>query len=268
MLGLSLVLLAQIAELDGGVPPPAPPAGVGRHFAFTWDSEGPKRGETDVQLWATPRWGRPDDLAAVDVRAGVMQGLPRSWAAGVFVDATPSVAGPQQTPGIDGRLTLRLQTWRQLGEHFAFGSHLEAGAGLRGLSVALLVSADARWGPLRLGLNLDGATETAWSRADGTPFGDARLRQTAGLSYTLANGVSFGIELQNRLAWLHGGYAGDAFFIGPSLAFRGTRFWWSAALLPQVAAVKPEARRGVGDPLELTANERFTLRLSAGVISR
>lgn len=259
------------ATVDAGAPAPsftAPPAGVGRHFAFTWDAEGPKRGEADVQLWATPRWGRPDSLAAVDVRAGFVQGLPRNWAAGVFVDATPAISGVLETPDIDGRITVRLQNWQRLCPGFSFGSQAEVGAGLKGISASVLVAGEVWWGPLRLAINLDGATETAWSSSSGTLWGDARLRQTAGLSYTLVNGFSFGLELQNRLAWLKGGYAGDAFLFGPSVAYRGTRFWWSAALLPQVAAIKPEARRGVGDPLELTANERFTLRLSAGLISR
>ena len=268
-----LAAVDSLAAVDAGVPPPPPvmsvvaPPGVGRHFTFTWDSEGPRPGEADVQLWATPRWGRADGREAVDVRAGFVQGLPRRWAAGLFVDATPSMTGVQQTPGIDGRLTLRLQNWNRVGEHFAYGSQLEVGAGLKGLSATLLVSGDAWLGPVRLGVNLDGYTETPWPGSPGSTFGNATFRQTAGLSYTLANGFSFALELQNRLAWLNGRYEGDAFYFGPSIGYRGTRFWWSAALLPQVAALKPEHRRGLGDPLELVANERFSLRVSAGLIT-
>ncbi|MBL8954749.1 MAG: hypothetical protein JNK82_28485 [Myxococcaceae bacterium] len=265
---------ADAGTADAGAPPPPPvmsvvaPPGVGRHFAFTWDSEGPKPGEADVQLWATPRWGRADGREQVDVRAGFVQGLPRNWAAGVFIDATPSMTGVLQTPGIDGRLTLRLQNWNRAGQHFAYGSQVELGAGLKGLSAMVLVSGDAWLGPLRVGVNLDGFTETGWPGSSGAAFGDAVFRQTVGLSYTLANGFSFAVELQNRLAWLKGRYEGDAFYFGPSIAYRGRRFWWSAALLPQVAAVKPEHRRGVGDTLELVANERFTLRLSMGLLTQ
>ncbi len=264
---------AGLEGVDAGtLPPPSimtpPPPGVGRHFSITWDPEGPKAGDADVQLWVTPSWGRADGLTAIDLRAGVMLGLPSAWAAGVFVDATPTLTGALQEPGIDGRLTLRGQNWIRLCPGFSFGTQAELGAGLKGVSATVLLAADISYGPLRLGINVDGYTETPWSGESRLMFGDSRFRQTAGLSYSLVNGFSFALELQNRLAWVHGGYTGDAFFFGPSIAYRGTRFWVTAALLPQVAAMKPESRRGVGDPLELVANERFTVRLSMGLLSR
>jgi hypothetical protein len=260
-------LPAVVAAADAGTPQPQPER-VGRHFAFTWDSQGPAAGTADVQAWFTPRWGRPDGLFAVDVRAGFVQGLPRDWAAGIFLDATPSSTGVQQTPGIDGRVTLHLQNRGTLGRYVSYGSQAELGAGLHGFSLALLVAADAQLGPLRLAVNLDGYTETPWQRADEPEFGTARLRQTVGFSYTLSNGFSAGLELQNRLTWTKGAWSGDALLVGPSVAYRGSRFWWAVALLPQVAAIKAEAQRALADPLELTANERFTLRLSAGLNAR
>lgn len=264
--GVAVPPAAPGASADAGVAA-APEAGVGRHFAFTWDTKGPSAGEADVQLWLTPRWGRLDGFTAFDLRAGVLQGLPRDWAAGVFIDAFPSSRGVTQEPAIDARLTLHVQNRGTLGRHLAYGAQAEVGAGVNGFAVAALAALDADLGPVRIALNVDGFTQTAWSSRIADAFTTSRARQTLGFSYTLANGFSFGIEAQNRLSWVKGDYLGDAVLLGPAIAYRGTRFWWNISMLPQVAAHKPEAQRG-GDPLELIDNERFTLRLSGGVIAR
>src|SRR5262245_36536787 len=60
---------------DAGVAPAEIPAGVGRHFAFLWDAEITDGQASDVQLWVSPRWGRETTFDAVDLRAGVLQGL-------------------------------------------------------------------------------------------------------------------------------------------------------------------------------------------------
>ena len=257
---------------DGGVTPEAETEvaaadRVGRHFAFTWDTKGPNAGEADVQVWLTPRWGRLDGFTAFDLRAGVLQGLPRDWAAGVFIDAFPSSRGVTQEPSIDARLTLHVQNRGTLGRYLAYGAQAEVGAGVNGFAVAALAALDADLGPVRIALNADGFTQTAWSSRIADAFTTSRARQTLGFSYTLANGFSFGIEAQNRFSWVKGDSLGAAVLIGPAVAYRGARFWWTLSMLPQVAAHKPDAQRG-GDPLELVDNERFTLRLSAGVIAR
>lgn len=265
--GVPTVLPAD-AGVSVEVPDVAPEDRVGRHFAFTWDTRGPRLGEADVQLWLTPRWGRPEGFTAFDLRGGVLQGLPRDWAVGVFVDAFPGESGVTQQPTIDARVMLHVQNRVSLFDRVGLGAQAELGAGVNGVAASVLLAADADLGPIRLGLNLEGFTQSAWRGRTADAFGTARFRQTLGLSYTLANGLSFGIELQNRLSWLAGGYAGDAFLIGPALAYRGSRFWFAVSLLPQVAAIKIESMRGVGDPLELTDNERFTLRISLGVTAR
>jgi hypothetical protein len=262
---------AVLAGPDAGVRPQAAASladRVGRHFALTWDTRGPRPGESDVQAWLTPRWGRADDSTWVAVRAGVLQGLPRDFAAGVFIDAFPSTRGVNQDTSIDARLTLHVQNRGRLGDRVGYGSQAEIGAGVNGLAVWVLAALDADLGAVRIALNADAFTQTGWKSKPGDAFGTARVRQTLGLSYTLANGFSAGLEVQNRLAWLEGSYLGDALLIGPAVAYRGTRFWWTVSLLPQVAAVKPDPPRAGAEPLELVDGERFTLRVAAGVVAR
>ncbi|MBK7857646.1 MAG: hypothetical protein IPJ65_03250 [Archangiaceae bacterium] len=251
---------------DAGTPPPPvqPPPGVGRHFAFVWDAVGPAAGQSDVQLWVTPRYGRTDTYVAADVRAGVLQGLPHGFGLGFFVDATPTSTGVIQTPSVDARFTVRLQKGAKLAGPVNWGAHLELSAGERGFSFLGLLALDAQLRLFRIGLNLDAFSDAVFP--GGARLEKTRARQTLGLSYTLTDGVSLGLELQNRLTWNRSTYGGGAFLIGPSVSYRGRQFWFSIALLPQVAAMKAEAQRGVGDPLELTDNERFTVRLSLGVV--
>jgi hypothetical protein len=239
---------------------------VGRHFALVWDAVGPKAGQTDVQLWVTPRWGHVDPYLATDFRAGVLQGLAHGFALGLFVDASASSTGVMETPAVDGRLTVHLQKGGVLGGPVSWGLQAEVSGGATGLSVLGLVALDAQLQAVRVGFNAD-----AWTNAvfeGGARFDKTRARQTFGFSYTLGNGVSAGLELQNRLTWNQGTYGGDAFLIGPSVGYRGEVFWFSVAMLPQVAAMKAESQRGVGDPLELTDNERFTLRITLGVVPK
>jgi hypothetical protein len=270
LLAIALPAFAQSEEIDAGAPPPTDagepePAvesreGVGRHFGFLWDAEGPARGQTDVQLWATPRWGRPENFLALDVRAGALQGLPAGFSLGFFVDATLSSTGATQEPGIDGRLAVHLGKSFALGPA-RLGGRCEVSGGPNGISVLGVLAADAQLGAFRVGFNAD-----AWTDVPLTGGGKTRARQTLGLSYLLTNGVSAGLELQNRLSWRRSTYGGDAFLLGPSVGYRGERFWFSLVLLPQVAAVKAADQRGVGDPLELIDNERFSLRLALGLV--
>lgn len=243
---------------DAGTPAvvPEPVAQVGRHFAYTWDAVGPERGQTDVQLWLTTRWGRPESYLAADLRGGVLQGLGGGWALGFFVDATPSSTGVTEQAAIDGRLTAHLAAGVTFGPISA-GGHWELGLGPNGVTLSALLAADAQLGAVRIGLNADVFTDAKEL---------TRARQTLALSYTLSNGFCAGVELQNRLSWRGGRYGGDAFLIGPAVAYRGEHLWWSLTLLPQVAAVKAADKKGIGDPLELTDNERFSLRISLGVI--
>jgi hypothetical protein len=246
---------------DAGSAPPAPRSG--RHFAFLWDSEVPPTGASDVQLWLTPRWGRVENYTAIDLRGGVMQGICPGFAAGFFLDATPTATGVTQAQAIDARLTVLGHVRLQLGRLAGIAAQPQVSVGPQAVALALLLAADATLGPVRVGVNADLWHDIGFKRH---PEPNTRARQGVGLAYVLSNGFTAGIEASNHLTWHRGEFLGMAFLIGPAVGYRSERFWFAASLLPQVAAVKPEARRAVGDPLELTDNERMSLRLALGLL--
>lgn len=253
------------SPVDAGAPEVRPVAGNGRHFAFVWDAKGPAKGDTDVQAWVTPRWGRATSYMAVDLRIGVLQGFWNRFSLGAFIDATPTARGTTQEPSIDGKVTLLAHASTNIAGIVHLGGQVSGSAGLDAVAGKLLAIADADVGPVRLGLNADLWGEHRWS---GTNTANLRTSQSLGIGYILSNGFSVGLEMVNRLSWSEGTFNGMAFNIGPAVSYRTSSFWCAITLLPQVAAVKPDARRGIGDPLELFDNERFSLRVSLGILSR
>jgi hypothetical protein len=246
---------------------PPIPEGVGRHYSYVWDVASPPSGDADVQIWIGPKWGRPEVYSAVDARAGVLIGLPRGYAVGFFIDATPASTGYGEAISFEGRGTLHLQDGWRITKGLHWGSQVEVSSGPNAMSLWLMLGLQADIGPLHIGLNADGYLQSPWPEPN-LALDVTRLRQSLGLSYQLPNGFSIALELQNRLAWHKNDYVGEAFFIGPTVAYRGSTWWFNVSLFPQVAAMKADRYRGVGDPLELRDNVRFETRVALGVVAR
>jgi hypothetical protein len=126
-----------------------------------------------------------------------------------------------------------------------------------------MLGSDAQLGPVRLNLSVEISYDHHFT-ADGVP--PWHTKQLFGFMYGLANGFSFGLEMINRVSWDSGNFRGMAFYIGPSLSYRGRRFWLAASLAAQVAAVK-YAGDTSGVPLEVNDNELYWLRIAFGTVT-
>ncbi len=227
--GVSQSEAAFAFSLDGGLGSVEAPPGVAftplsanHHFSIVVDSEPTTAGRTDAQLWLTPRWDRVDPYTAVDLRAGMTQGLSQHFALGLYVDATPMATGVLEQASIDARATAMGHFGAKLNDVIGLGAEVTVSGGLNAVSFAVTGIADAQLGKLRLGLNLDGWTDARWND-DGSA--NSRFRQTLGLGYTLGNGFSISVEFQSRQSWRDSDYLGAAFLIGPSLGYRSQNFW-------------------------------------------
>jgi hypothetical protein len=237
---------------------------AGRHFSYLWDADVPALGTSQPQLWVNPHWGRVDQYTAVDLRAGMLQSVSRVAAVGFFVDASPKSIGTEENATIDARGTL---AWHNAARFFdkrlGLGDHVEVSVGPNGMLLLGLLMVDAQLGPVRLDMNGDVSWEHHWTDAAAP---NLRSQQLFGFMYGLNNGFSFGVEAMNRISWTNGTFDGMAFYFGPGLSYRGRRVWFTLAMLPQVAA-KKSASNTTGDPLELTDNERYSLKLIIGTVA-
>lgn len=230
-------------------------------FTLTGPTVAP--GVTEVVGATTPRFGRPNEFLRLENNFGFGYGFSAT------LEAQALIVIALESTGLDGRAAegggaARLR-WQPLdGQHDALGFGVTATVGV----TTTTVSAEARlsvekWvGALLLALN---ASLDYRVRNDALPGPELHLEQSGGLAYRLANGVTAGFEVRNRMGFEQGAYFGAAISMGPVLGWRGKSAWASLALLPQVAAVKAESEVGNGQALELRDNERVVMRLQAGV---
>lgn len=258
----SIVSLCFVSGLWAVAALPRSAVAAERPFAFTWDSRTLGPNGRELEAWVTPRLGRVAPYTRFESRVGYGQSLTGHLDAHVYLDVT-TIAEPSTTLSAVPALVAQTKvsvfdgTTDALGLAFV-GSVSFTLDRLSTQTIGLMLRAilDKQVGALRVALDL------------GATYSDRlRLEQNLGLGYRLgAGGWLVGLELSNRLGFAQG-FAGDAFFIGPALSYRGSAGWVALSFVPQVAAMKRASQVGLGDPLELIDHERFLMRLSFGVLA-
>ncbi len=234
-----------------------------RAFPLTWDSETRAAGTQEVQLESTERLFRRVETTAqgylaTDDSLLFVRGMTSSGELLAGVRTTIEAIGPQGH-AVDPRAVLGWHH-RLLSPRDVVGlSLLGRGAlGFDALELELRGALDRVHGPFVVGLNLAALHTFFWSGRTGA---DTRLEETVAARFRLKNGFSTGLEVLVRETFQQEAFEGTAVYVGPSLAFEGQRFWGSVGLYAQVAADKAPEDRHDSDPLEVSFNERFWIRL-------
>ncbi len=234
-----------------------------RAFPLTWDSETQAQGTQEVQLESTERlYRRVENTAqtylATDDSLLFVHGVTKSGELLAGVRTTIEAIGPQGH-AVDPRAVVGWHH-RLLSPRDVVGlSVLGRGAlGFDALELELRAAVDRVLGQFIVGLNLGALHTFFWNGRTGA---DTRLEESVAARFLLKNGFSTGVEVLVRETFQQDAFEGTAVFAGPSLAWVGQRFWASVGLYAQVAADKAPEDRGYADPLEVSFNERFWIRL-------
>lgn len=238
-------------------------AAAPRGFVLTWDSETQAAGTQELQTESTERLYRRVE--------NVQQGYLATDDSMLFVrgvtDSGELFAGVRTTIEVTGVSTVAVDPRAVVGWHHRLLSPrdlvglslLGRGAlGLDALELELRAAVDRVVGPVVVALNLGALHTFLWNGRAGA---DTRLEESVAARFTLKNGFSTGVEGLVRETFQREAFEGTAVYVGPALAFRTKRFWASAGIYAQVCADKAPEDRHSADPLEVSFNERFWIRL-------
>jgi hypothetical protein len=237
-----------------------PAAAAPRDFPFTWTSKTSAAGQSSLEAWATPRLVRTEDFFRLDTRVAWTHGVARTLESQLSLDL--DFERTDLTQGVDPKLTSlwRWTTWRE-GTPFAMAGLGRISLGLDQFEVEARLIADFRLDRVVLALNASAARTVFWNGRTGV---DTRLEENFAVKYVVSKGVTAGLELRAKSAWMAREYQGTAIYVGPALTFTVEKFWVTVGAFTQVAADKAKADRELAEPNELRDNERFVLRLTFG----
>lgn len=258
-MGAPLRSLALLVALSA-----APSLAAPRDHAFTWTSATTPEGESDFQVWSTPRLGRYANFARVENRLGWSFGVHSRLETLLFLDVAPEASGPLYDSRFDGRVAsawhVRLSDPQDDGLGFSVLG--EVAVGLRSFDLEARLIVDKNWGPFSVALNVSAAHAFFYGT---TGSSNTWVEESLAATYRIPAGFGMGFEFRSRLSFRRERRLGNAFMVGPNLSFQSKNFWVAFSFLPQVAAIKGPDSVGDGEPLELRDNERFVGRLTLGV---
>lgn len=252
----SLVLLSLVASAALAAP---------REFPFTWTTQTANAGEHQFEVWLTPRLTRTDDFALYEARVAWVAGVAKNLESMLAVDA--DLTRTDLTSGLEGRVTnlWRWSTWRSQGSPFAMGGVGRLSLGVDQLQLEARLLADLKIDRVLFALNVSGERSLFWNGRSGV---NTRLEESLGARFQISPTVSFGLEGRVKTSWQDRAYHGTAVYVGPTLTITNPLFWVSLGGLAQVAAERGDGERGAKEPQELSDNERFVLRLTAGASAK
>lgn len=238
----------------------APAFAAPREFPLTWTSLTTTAGQSQLEVWATPRIARTDDFLRLDTRLAWTHGVASNLDTQLSLDL--DFQRTDRSDGVEGRLSSlwRWTTWRS-GSPVAFGGVGRLSLGLDSLEVEARLLADWRFQRIWVALNASGSKLIFWNGRQGV---DTRLEESLALSYQLSASASFGLEGRLKSSWQARDYQGTALYVGPTLTIRQPSFWVTLGTFAQVASERAPADRALAEPQELRDNERFVLRLAFG----
>ncbi len=241
-----------------------------RVFARTYQSNVLNKGNYDLEIWNTYRFGRDDYYARLQQRFEFEFGVTNRLQTAFYLNTDQASAfDPAGGDVAHGSTSVSFSNeWKYkfsdpvanaagcalYGEYTLSSSEIE-------LEAKLIL--DKRIGSEQFAFNLTGEAEF---EAEAEPEQDnAELENEhnqvlvdVAWMHLTKKGFGLGLEVENRNGFESGDWRYATLHAGPTFSYHASGTWWLILnVLPQVADLKAET----GDHLELTENEKFDVRL-------
>ncbi len=251
-----------------------------RHYAYTYETATLPMGAAEIEPWTTVRLMREDYYVRFDHRLEFEVGLLDNFQAAFYLNwqevsslstddkGTSSIVGSSAFKGIS--LELKGKLLDPQADPIGLGLYFEIGGLTNELEIEAKVLLDKHFGDFGVALNAVYEAEFEAEVESGT---DTELELHAheiqvdlGFAYFISPRWSVALELVSRTELAKN--EADEFeteysilSLGPTVGYAGERFWITASILPQLAALAG----ATGDSLHhLEDKERLELRLLMG----
>ncbi len=234
-----------------------------RHFTYTYESAVLPQGAREIEVWATPRFGRDTFYSRFDQRLEFEVGLTDRLQTSLYLNYTgltaetmPGIRASSFTfGGVSSEWKYKVSDPVADGIGMALYGELSVAPTEIELETKLIF--DKRWGKVLVAGNLVGefALESEPGKTEPEGVVEADLAGT----YFLSPGVSLGLELRNHNMIIEEEFHGSVLFAGPVLAYAAASWWVALSVMPQLTALKKTD--GARGRLELTEHEKINARL-------
>jgi hypothetical protein len=252
-----------------------------RIFNYTYQSLVLGKGQRELEVWNTFRWGRSEYFRAFDNRIEFEVGLGSRLQTAFYLnigtasvkqlsyESTASGTGqpvPVSTWSLGTETEVSFSNeWKYkiadpVADAVGLALYGEYTVSAKGIELEPRVILDKSYGAAIVAFNAAGEFEFEKQlEQDGTEqtATESGLELTLAGSWELARGVHLGAEIVNRNGFEEGTLLHSVLFGGPTIAYAQQDFWINLTILPQLVALKGATENG----LALDIYERLETRL-------
>lgn len=217
-----------------------------RYFGYTYTSTVLPRGAVDLELWHTSRIGHRDQFFhGQDQRMEAEFGLGKNWQTAFYFNRFQNrfsigANGTQTSSeiGLSNEWKVKLAD----PDKNAIGFSLYGEWGIKGgdeLELETKAIFDKSFGKNLVALNIIGEMEREFDWKDGSTVSGRgnTIELDFGYLYNVTTDFGFGLEVRNHNEVKHGEWEYSALFAGPTINYRGDRWFVIGTILPQVRNV-------------------------------
>jgi hypothetical protein len=211
-----------------------------RHFTFIYEAPTAAPGSFEIENYATTRFS--DGFADANFRHEIEIGITEHFQAGVYL-ANWDYTRSRENRGAhydSSSLELIYNLTNPVADPIGISLYQEISGGRRLLESETKLIAQKNFGPLILAYNL--TLEAEWED-EGLRQHNGQIQQVFGASYEVSPRISVGAEMLHEIIlphW-HSSQAGNNFFLGPNVSYRGNGWFATATALAQTTRTEGEA---------------------------
>lgn len=213
-----------------------------RYFARTYTTNILPKGDIDLEFWHTSRIGHQNQFFhAQDQRMEIEVGLGKNWQTAFYFNrfqkrfsTTPDGTQTSNEIGFSNEWKVKLSDPSQN----KIGLALYGEWGIKGgdeLELETKIILDKAFGKNLIAMNIVGEQETAfdWSGGKTIKGKENKVETDLAYMYNVTTSLGLGFELRNHNEIKDGEWEHSVLFGGPTINFRGNRWFVVANYLPQ-----------------------------------
>ena len=247
-----------------------------RHFAWSYDSPSLPKGSVDFEVWNTYNFGRKGySYSNLDQKLELEYGLSDKIQTSIYINANHTAVGPQDTTQalefVRSSSFSFSNSWKfyisnPFKHKFGFSGYFEyyLAQGEVELEAKFILDKITEKNWYVLNSTLESGIEKVFTKSNGAIKSeienDYEWENNLGFMHHFKPTLGLGLEFRNVNAIQEGKWLYSACYIGPSLFIGGEKYFLIFNFMPQFANLT-----GNNKPLELSNQERFNLRVLAGV---
>lgn len=241
-----------------------------RKFSYTYETSVLPQGAREIELWNTDRRGRSYFYRRLDQRVEYEFGVSNNLMSAFYLnyswrvkDSNEDAAGGTKSASYSVSISneWKYKLMDRVADPFGFALYGEGTVGPDKTELEAKLLFDKQLSNILIAFNIVAEQEWGYDVKNGdTEIEDEFITEfDLGVSYSLTENFSIGIEARQHSVSLNGTLTHSAFFAGPVVAVSNEYFWATLTVQPQITSFKGATTQN--NQLNLDEYEKFQTRL-------